>query len=141
MDKIRQRRGHDCGVACLAMLTGVAYEVAEEAFNNVGLNLVRGRKKEFASNFKELTAAASELGKDLAMRPFKSWASIQDAAIVKVLPRRSCDWHWVVAVRRNNGIEILDPATDLPSFEVEPWDIEFLDFGSYAPAGNILQLA
>lgn len=44
MEKIRQRGTHDCGVACLATLTGVPYEIVEDAFRKIDRERARGRR-------------------------------------------------------------------------------------------------
>lgn len=138
MEKIYQRRTHDCGVACLAMLAGVSYEKAEQAFVECGLDVKR-RRAPFASNFADLIEVAKKLELTLTMRRFKSWADINSAVIVKVSAKHKRNWHWVVANPGPNGIEILDPGIDLPSFENPPLDVLIVQFSRYTPIGCILQ--
>lgn len=138
--KVLQRLRTDCGVACLAMMANVAYEAAAQAFTHAGLHVKRGGKPPFASNFKELSAAASHVGVVLNRRPFRSWGDIQVPTILKVSSwgGRKGDWHWVVATRTAAGIEILDPATELSSYEVPPENSCSIDFSIYQPTGHTL---
>lgn len=138
--KVRQRLRTDCGVACLAMVARVEYEQAAQAFTQAGLAVKRRGKQPFSSNFKDIASAAARLDISIQMQRFRSWDDVQSPTILKVSSGggRKGDWHWVVALRTERGIEILDPGTDLPSFENPPDDTAYIDFTSYQPTGNIL---
>lgn len=145
--KVRQRMNTDCGVACLAMVAGVTYEVAAEAFTAAGLHLQRKNKKPFMSNFRELAAAADHLRVQLHQRPFRAWSDVCGATIVRVAPASSVpglstrDWHWVVAHRTATGIHIEDPASEYPCFEVPPPLANTVDFDWCRPTGAVLSAA
>lgn len=144
--KVRQRLYTDCGVACLAMVAGVPYEDASEAFTAAGLHLKRKSKKPFMSNFRDLTAAAGHLGVQLRQRPFRTWSTIQSPTILKVKPPSAVpglstkDWHWVVAHRAAHGIHIEDPAHEFACYEVPPPFANALEFEYYQPTGAMLSI-
>lgn len=141
--KVLQRQRTDCGVACLAMVADVAYETAAAAFVSAGLHVQRKKKQPFASNFKELSSAAAHVGLELKRQAFRSWDDLQAPTILKVSNGRSLkgDWHWVVAQRTPEGIEILDPATELPSYSYPQHAGGWIDFSIYQPTGHILTRA
>lgn len=140
IQKIIQIHPYGCGVACLAMVGRIGHEAAEAAFTRAGLHKARGRRQPFSSNFRDVMQAAAYAGVRLRMVRFAGWASVADAAIVKIPHPRGGNWHWVVAERTDNGIAIHDPAIDLPSFENPPLDVLTIDFASYQPAGCMLVL-
>jgi ABC-type bacteriocin/lantibiotic exporter with double-glycine peptidase domain len=139
--KVVQRQSHDCGLACLAMVACLPYETVEAAFHVAGLTQRRQGRVPFSSNFEELMAVAKAIGLAPRMRRFRGWEKIGQLAVVKVCScqGRGRDWHWVVAQRGPNGIEILDPATDLPSFERLPEEVLAIEFSYYRPVGNFVE--
>lgn len=139
-EKIRQRLPHDCGVACLAMVAAVSYETAALAFSQAGLSQRRKQRPPFSSNFNELLLAGTFLGIQGRRRRFRSWNDVDQKAIIKVRPQKSGNWHWVVAGRDSTGIFILDPATELPSFQTLPFDTEAINFDFYAPDGCFIEI-
>src|SRR3546814_3737679 len=83
----------DCGLACVAMVAGVPYERALEAFRSLD-----GQKttKNFYTNHKQVEAMLKYLGHKSERIRFQSWHSISQNAIVKVNAKKSGSWHWVV---------------------------------------------
>lgn len=138
MQKIRQQQLDDCGVACLAMFAGVSYEEAMYAFKSAGLDIARGRKRPFSSNFRELMRAASILNWSTQRIRFSNWSQVQTVAIVKVMRQRNGNWHWVVAYRNSQGIAIYDPDIELMSYSYYAQGENVIDFSIYAPCGNII---
>lgn len=133
---VRQEDSHGCGVACLAMLTGSTYESVRTAFIQLGLDVTRGRKRAFASNFHELMAAAHLMGLHGSMKRWQGWDGVKGFGVIKV-PTRRPDWHWMtVEHTRAFGVVVQDPALDWPAFERAPLDVLYRSPGSIRPCGN-----
>ena len=133
---VRQQDSSGCGVACLAMVSGLSYAQVREAFIREGLGETRPRRKAFSSNFRELLQVAQRLGLDGRMQRWSSWSSVEGPCILKVAVRGS-NWHWVAAERSAQlGLVVLDPDLDLPAFERPPLDVPYCRPESHKPGGN-----
>lgn len=131
---------HGCGVACLAMLSEEPYAVVRSLFEQAGLALQRGRKRPFASNFREVIAIAEQLGLKAGMRRWHGWQAMDGLGIIKV-PTRAPDWHWMVAERTTEfGVVVYDPAIDWPAFDFAPLDVVFRSPSSLKPCGNWISI-
>ena len=140
--KVMQQGHTDCGVACLAMATGISYGEAKAAFDANGLSARRGRKPAYASNFKELIGALAAVGVIAKRRIFTGWARVTGISIIKTNVRSNGDWHWVVAYRHaERGIVLMDPAFDLPCFEHPPLDVFYMRLDRYTPEGSYIELS
>lgn len=140
-NKIRQQGSSDCGVACLAMAAGISYNEAKDAFDSTGLSVRRGGKAAYSSNFKELLCALEHKGVLASRKRFKGWGDIQGLSIIKTNVDAKRNWHWVVAYRdAEHGIIVLDPAIDLPCFEVPPLDVFYIPLNKYVPAGCYIEI-
>lgn len=88
--RIRQRTRSDCGVACVAMIAGVRYW---EAFNAFGFADGENR---FYTSRGQLVEALGNLGYEMKWKKFRSWEDVAGCAIIPVNHR--CDrrnFHWV----------------------------------------------
>lgn len=133
---LRQEDSHGCGVACLAMLAGESYANVRALFVKQGLGEKRGRKRPFATNFRELLSVAAVLGLKGTMRHWNGWHAMSGIGIIKV-PTKALDWHWVVAERTEVfGALAHDPALDWPAFDRAPLDVMYRRPGSLRPSGN-----
>lgn len=104
--RVRQRKGSDCGVSCVAMVAGVSYQ---KAFNAFGF--MKGQKT-FYTSHKKLEEALSKLGCEVQRRRFVSWDDISGCAILPVNHRcKRLNFHWIVF----NGTDVLDPNPKRPS--------------------------
>lgn len=119
--RVSQRKAHDCGVACLAMVANTDYETARGAFITLGLDRPRSSgRMPYSSNFRELCRAAELLGRRAVVHRFRDWADIEGPSIVAVeAPGTTPDnWHWVFADRHPDlGAVVLDPAQDVIAAE------------------------
>ena len=95
METIRQRDGKDCGVACVAMLTGTGYEQVRHIIYPSG--------KSRLTYTRDLYAALRELGREPLTKtrlPFRANNSAnleKDALIfVKMGKKGQGNGHWVV---------------------------------------------
>lgn len=139
--KIKQRYLTDCGIACLAMAACISYEEAYDTFKAVGLTAKRGRKPAYASNFKELMSALSHVGVHHKLKRFNSFDLLPSKSIIKVHKQKNGDWHWVFAGRNKDGeLYLLDPATELLTFEKLPFDELCIDIKFYNPCGSYIEL-
>lgn len=138
---VQQRTPCDCGVACLAMVANVDYAVAHSAFVLNKLDYARPGRRPLASNFRELTACARTLGIALRMAPFRGFDHLPELSILKVsdgVPG-SRNWHWIVAVRVIDGVELYNPQPGSIRIVV-PFRVQTPPDAFYHPAGNILAL-
>jgi|SRR3989338_2155404 len=108
MKKIRrvwQRYKSDCGVACVAMIAGVSYEQAFEAF------CFSEEAKKFYTSRGQLIEALEELGFTMHWKMFRSWEEVPGCAIVPVNHRcNRKNFHWVVY----DGKAVFDPNPNRP---------------------------
>lgn len=71
-----QQDSYGCGVACLAMVAGVPYAEVRALCVDLGLGEKRGRKHPFATNFRDLTAVATQMGLNATMRRWNGWDAL-----------------------------------------------------------------
>lgn len=104
--RVRQRYRSDCGVACVAMLAGVQYWQAFDAFE------FSEEGNGFYTGHGHLVEALEKLGCQVIRKRFTSWEDVPGSAILPVNHRcNRCNFHWVVY----DGREILDPYPTRPS--------------------------
>ncbi|MGG6334738.1 cysteine peptidase family C39 domain-containing protein [Vibrio cholerae] len=104
MKRVVQRKYDkgDCGIACIAMVTGQSYEHVEELFYQHELV----NDGEYYTFHKDLIEVLDTLGFSAKRKLFTSWSKVEAPAIVKVNLRADNKWHWVVKAGDKN---ILDP--------------------------------
>lgn len=109
MKRIEQRQfeNGDCGVACVAMVTGNSYEEVEQAFHENGIV----RDGEYFSFHKDLICVLEKMGYVVKKRRFSSWKEVITPSIVKINVRSGNYWHWVVLAEQR---VLLDPKPDSP---------------------------
>lgn len=109
MEIIKQRLfdNGDCGVACVAMVTGKTYEEVDQAFKENGIV----REGNYFSFHKDLICVLEKLGYEVKRRRFSSWKEVSTPAIVKTNVRSGNFWHWVVLAEQR---VLLDPKPDSP---------------------------
>ncbi len=96
----------DCGIACVAMVAWVKYEVALRAFQKV-----RGiaNPKNYYTFHADIQAMLSQLGIQSQRKRFKQMRKIPGHAIVKVNLRQNNTWHWVVFDAGRQCLVVHDP--------------------------------
>ena len=101
MRYIGQKHSHDCGVACVAMISRKSYKVAKEA--------IFGNEPADYTDKDELTKALKKLGREPTSKliPFngKDFRKLETVALIKANVQKNGNWHWVVW----DGKRILDP--------------------------------
>jgi len=109
MHRVEQRKYKkgDCGVACVAMITGQSYNKIHDVFESLGLI----RSGNYYTYHKDLIDVMHLLGYEVKRRKFISWADVQAPAIVKVNVRTGNFWHWVVLA---DSRILLDPKPGSP---------------------------
>ena len=106
---IKQEDDSGCGLACLAMLTGMSYN---EVKKRLKLKIFSKESNEFYTNFHQTIRCAKILGLSLNSRKRNTeWKSIETNAIVSTdyTKGKTKYWHWVVFVRNKNGWFVYDP--------------------------------
>ena len=104
MRHILRKGDMDCGIACVAMLAGVGYFEALEAFNDKESAVEKGNLAP------ALRDALIKLGHQPAKRltKFRVYDVLENDAILKVNPyNKGADWHWVAWDAERT--RILDP--------------------------------
>lgn len=114
MQRIEQRQDEkgDCGVACIAMVTGRTYEDVESEFHKNGLV----RDGEYYTSHKDLIAILDIFGYQVTRKKFTSWSNVLYPAIVKINVRAGNYWHWVVMAGERT---ILDPKPGAPAIVID----------------------
>jgi hypothetical protein len=101
--RVCQRFRSDCGVACVAMIAGVSYQMAFDVF------CFSDGEKRFYTRHKHLVAALDKLGCEVQRKWFRSWEEVPGHAILPVNHRcKRRNFHWVVF----DGKAVLDPNPD-----------------------------
>lgn len=131
---VKQRFQTDCGVACLAMLANVPWEVAEFAIDTA----TPWKWRKYSTNTKQIRLAAKLLDLDTDQNrlvTLKSdedlWTQVPDNSLVKIPKSGTSQWHWVVF---RNG-KIYDPSWGV--YKVDKYSrnpssyMEFYDNGYY----------
>lgn len=104
MIRVEQRHFEkgDCGVSCVAMVTGLSYDVVEQSFESHGL--VRGGN--YYTFHRDLIKILTSLGYVVKRRRFSTWKEVACPAIVKINVRTGNFWHWVVLAEQG---KLFDP--------------------------------
>ena len=84
----------DCGVACVAMVTGLSYGAVEKVFHQHNLVI----ENQYYTFHKDLIKVLDTLGFSVQRKRFISWDKVESPSIVKVNLRAGNYWHWVVSV-------------------------------------------
>lgn len=118
------------------MVAGVPYAEVRALCVDLGLGEKRGRKHPFATNFRDLTAVATQMGLNATMRRWNGWYALNGIGIIKV-PTKAANWHWMVAERTQAfGVVVQDPELDWPAFERAPLDVMYRSPATLRPSGN-----
>lgn len=106
--RVRQEHSTSCGIACVAMITGIPYRkvlaIAKEQ--------IRWRRdNSFYTNYVDLKVLLSFFNVKYGYgRMVKHWDSVSDLAIVAInYSEKYNNWHWVVFCRENHSQYVLDP--------------------------------
>ena len=110
MKPVVQLERTGCGIASVAALAGVPYRQAQRTANRLGI---------FADDSRlwSQTQPVRRLLKEYRFQtsrkeiPFVSWSALPDLALLAIKWHREggrAFWHWVVFVREQDGIYVLD---------------------------------
>ncbi len=138
---VRQEDYTGCGIACLAMLKSASYNIARQAFISAGLDLARGKRAPYSSNFQELIAVAPSLGLQARLRRWTGWHAVEGLGVIKV-PTGKPNWHWMVVERTQAfGLVVQDPEIDWPAFERPPLDVLYRRLDVIRPTGGWIEVS
>jgi hypothetical protein len=104
-----------CGIAAVAAVAGVSYRQTQRKANQLGIFATDRRLWSETGHVRRLLY---QYGLCLASteRPFRSWDSLPDLALLAIKWHREkgkpC-WHWVVFVRDSEGERVLDSKQSL----------------------------
>ena len=83
----------DCGIACVAMLTGRPYEDVLSVFRRLPGKATTAR---LYTSHKDLQQILTTFNIKTYKERFKSWAHLTGHVIVKVNVKNDNTWHWIV---------------------------------------------
>lgn len=117
-----------CGIAAVAAIAGVSYQQAQRTANRLGIFATDPRLWSETAHVSRLLRQY-RLRPTSTERPFRSWSSLPDLALLAIKWHRDqgrpC-WHWVVFVRDRGGERVLD-SKQLLTYHVRT------DFGRMKP--------
>ena len=110
MKPVVQLERTGCGIASVAALAGVSYRQAQRTANRLGIFATDSRLWSETQPVRRLLQQYRLRGSSKEM-PFASWSALPDLALLAVKWHREGSrafWHWVVFVREQDGVYVLD---------------------------------
>lgn len=104
-----------CGIATVAAVAGVSYRRAQRTANGLGIFASDRRLWSETGHVRRLLREYGLRPASIA-RPFRSWNSLPDLALLAIKWHREQGrpfWHWVVFVRDSEGERVLDSKRSL----------------------------
>lgn len=115
MKPVIQLERTGCGIAAVAVLAGVTYRQAQRTANGLGI-FAGDRRLWSETGYVRRLLGEYRLWPASNERPFRSWNSLPDLALLAIKWHREqgrpC-WHWVVFVRDREGERVLDSKRSL----------------------------
>jgi ABC-type bacteriocin/lantibiotic exporter with double-glycine peptidase domain len=117
MKAVLQEEKNGCAIACIAAIKGMTYAAAKQTANSIGIS---ADNSELWSSSKSIRALSSKLGLSLSPKeiPFANWDTLPVCALLATkwhLEKGKPYWHWVVFIRNNHRIAVLDSKKSLKS--------------------------
>lgn len=110
MKPVIQLERTGCGIASVAAVAGVSYGRAKSVARSLGILAQDRRLWSDTAHVRRLLARFGRRAPP-APRPFRSWASLPDLALLSIKWHREGGrpyWHWVVFVREDGRGCVLD---------------------------------
>jgi hypothetical protein len=109
--RVMQLTGTSCGVACMAMLSGLGFHDAMRVGHEVfGKDEWEGSHRTHAADLREMMEPIGlRLGRKVSCR---TWRQVPPGALVAVQCKRRNgvdEWHWVVSAVDEEGLFFFDP--------------------------------
>ncbi|WP_369944130.1 cysteine peptidase family C39 domain-containing protein [Xanthomonas medicagonis] len=103
----------DCGIACVAMISGQPYERVHSEALMLGL---RNEDGEYFMRHGQIRNLLSVFGIETNLRKFVSMRQVEPMSIVAVNPKEGgYYWHWVVLSPSRSSTVLLDPKPGKPA--------------------------
>jgi len=115
MQRVPQRNNEhgDCGLACVAMVTGLPYKLVHDKAVELGLRSADGT---YFTCHNQLQKLLGSFGRGSTLKKFVSMREVKPVSIVAVNPREGgWRWHWVVIASSRNGLALFDPKPGKPA--------------------------
>jgi hypothetical protein len=110
MNPVVQLDRTGCGIAVVAAIAGVSYRRARRTAHRLGI-VAADRRLWSGTAYVRRLLRAYRVRAVSAVRPFRSWSSLPDLALLAIKWHRErgrpC-WHWVVFVRDHEGERVFD---------------------------------
>lgn len=104
-----------CGIAAAAALAGVSYARAKAVAASLGIS-ASDRKLWCETEYVRRLLAKFDLRVAREPTPFRSWAGLPDCALLAIkwhIEQGRPFWHWVVFVRENDRLYVVDSSPTL----------------------------
>ena len=117
MKPVIQLEKTGCAIASSAAIAGISYAKAKQLANSLG---IYASDSKLWSETKPVRTLLKQLGYKTSKNetPFKNWESLPDHALLAIKWHRENGkpyWHWVVFVRDNKKVYVLDSKSSLKS--------------------------
>jgi len=117
MKPVIQQEKTGCAIASSAAIAGISYKEAKAVANSLG---IFAKDQSLWSDTKHIQKLLKQLGIKTGNKeqPFQSWDLLPDCALLSIKWRKingKAFWHWVVFVRENNKVCVLDSKKSLKS--------------------------
>jgi len=112
MELVIQKHSSGCGIACVAMITSIAYETIVDNYRTHFPN-----DKSFRTDLGDIMKLLKMHGVSLGHRKkFKNWNAVPDFALMYTKYKKEggvLRWHWIVFKREGGKETVYDPAKHL----------------------------
>ena len=115
MKPVIQAERTGCGIASVAAVAGVSYARAKTVAASIGISAKDERLWSDTTHVRRLLARFG-LRVDPSTRPFRSWETLPDCALLAIkwhMEEARAIWHWVVFVREKGRSHVLDSKKSL----------------------------
>lgn len=115
MNAVVQEERTGCGIASVAAIAGVSYGRAKAAAAALGI-FVKDDRLWSGTDYVRRLLAKFNVRSARSTRPFRSWLSLPDCALLAVkwhIENGRPFWHWVVFVREEGRSYVLDSKKSL----------------------------
>ena len=115
MKPVIQLERTGCGIAAVAALAGMSYGQVQTTGHQLGIS-ANDRRLWSETDYVKRLLQRYQLHPAASERPFRSWRSLPDLALLAIKWHREQGrpyWHWVVFVRDSKGERVLDSKRSL----------------------------
>ncbi len=115
MMPIIQEEKTGCAIASVAVISGMSYMKAKKLANSIGI-YAEDSALWSETNYIRRLLKKLQIKTSRKKIPFDDWSSLPDCALLSIkwhLQNGKPYWHWVVFIRENNNVYVLDSKKSL----------------------------